>query len=212
MGTITAYLRRDNVDFAAVNRAALTYLPSLVRTWCAYGKMSGHEWIAINPTSGRPKPGSFSINTKTGRWADFATGDAGGDPVSLGGLHLRYAPGRSRAHPGSSAGAAAVTITYTYNDANGDYLGTITRNVDSSGEKTFRASRGFPSPRPLYGLIALPNGPPIQSSSVEGEKTADAASKIFPDYVCVTSPFGAKSAAKADWTPLSGARRDYLAG
>ena len=27
--------------------------------------------------------GSFKINLKTGRWADFATGDKGGDPVSL---------------------------------------------------------------------------------------------------------------------------------
>jgi len=28
-------------------------------------------------------PGSFSVNLRTGKWADFATGDAGGDPVSL---------------------------------------------------------------------------------------------------------------------------------
>ena len=27
--------------------------------------------------------GSFKINVVTGRWADFATGDKGGDPVSL---------------------------------------------------------------------------------------------------------------------------------
>ena len=38
---------------------------------------------------GRPKsesiwrPGSFSVNTRSGRWADFATGDRGGDVVSL---------------------------------------------------------------------------------------------------------------------------------
>ena len=29
------------------------------------------------------RPGSFSVNTRTGRWADFATGDRGGDVVSL---------------------------------------------------------------------------------------------------------------------------------
>ena len=28
-------------------------------------------------------PGSFSVNLETGRWADFSTGDRGGDPVSL---------------------------------------------------------------------------------------------------------------------------------
>jgi hypothetical protein len=27
--------------------------------------------------------GSFKVNLRTGRWADFATGDRGGDPVSL---------------------------------------------------------------------------------------------------------------------------------
>jgi hypothetical protein len=43
----------------------------------------GHEWVARNPTRADRKPGSFRVNLRTGRWADFATGDAGGDPVSL---------------------------------------------------------------------------------------------------------------------------------
>jgi hypothetical protein len=83
VGIITSYLRRDNVDFDAVNRAALTYLPSLVRTWAPDGKMCGHEWQALNPTRPDKNPGSFSINIRTGRWADFATGDKGGDVISL---------------------------------------------------------------------------------------------------------------------------------
>jgi hypothetical protein len=45
--------------------------------------MCGHEWQALNPTRPDKNLGSFSINIRTGRWADFATGDAGGDPVSL---------------------------------------------------------------------------------------------------------------------------------
>ena len=45
--------------------------------------MCGHEWVAKNPTRPDRNPGSFSINVRTGRWADFATGDKGGDPVSL---------------------------------------------------------------------------------------------------------------------------------
>ena len=83
MGIITSYLRRDNVDFGAINRAALPYLPSLVRAWCPGGKMCGHEWVAKNPTRPDRNPGSFSINVGTGRWADFATGDRGGDVISL---------------------------------------------------------------------------------------------------------------------------------
>jgi hypothetical protein len=43
----------------------------------------GSEWIALNPTRADRRLGSFKINLYTGRWADFATGDAGGDLVSL---------------------------------------------------------------------------------------------------------------------------------
>ena len=45
--------------------------------------MEGHEYVARNPTRADRRPGSFKINLRTGRWADFATGDKGGDPVSL---------------------------------------------------------------------------------------------------------------------------------
>ena len=35
------------------------------------------------PNARRPPARSFSVNMRTGRWADFATGDRGGDVVSL---------------------------------------------------------------------------------------------------------------------------------
>jgi hypothetical protein len=74
----------NRVDFAAVNRAALIHLPSLVRTWLPQGKRVGCEWKALNPTRPDKTPGSLSVNLKTGRWADFAVlGARGGDPVSL---------------------------------------------------------------------------------------------------------------------------------
>jgi hypothetical protein len=38
----------------------------------------------------------------------------------------------------------------------------------------------------------------------EGEKSADAAARLLPAYVSVTSPNGSKSAAKADWRALAG--------
>ena len=38
---------------------------------------------ARNPRRADRNPGSFRINTSTGRWADFATDDNGGDVVSL---------------------------------------------------------------------------------------------------------------------------------
>jgi hypothetical protein len=43
----------------------------------------GREHVARNPKRHDRQPGSFKVNVVTGRWADFATGDCGGDPVSL---------------------------------------------------------------------------------------------------------------------------------
>ncbi len=71
------------IDFAAVNRAALDVLPSLLHRWIPEGQVRGREYIARNPTRADRRPGSFSINLHTGKWADFATGDKGGDVVSL---------------------------------------------------------------------------------------------------------------------------------
>jgi hypothetical protein len=73
----------NNIDFTNINRAALGYLPSLVRTWLPDGRRQGDEWVALNPRRGDRRPGSFSVNLKTGKWADFAVGDRGGDVVSL---------------------------------------------------------------------------------------------------------------------------------
>jgi hypothetical protein len=72
----------SKVNFATV-RAALPFLPSLLRTWLPDGRRHGGEWVALNPKRNDRRPGSFSINLQTGRWADFATGDKGGDVVSL---------------------------------------------------------------------------------------------------------------------------------
>lgn len=69
------------VDFASVNRAALARLPDVLARLLPGGKRVGLEWHA---GSLRGEPGdSCRVNLRTGRWADFATGDKGGDPVSL---------------------------------------------------------------------------------------------------------------------------------
>jgi hypothetical protein len=85
MTRIANYLRGRNpcVDFDAVNRAALSHLPSLCLQWLPDGKRRGHEWVSLNPRRKDRHAGSFSVNLNTGRWADFAVGDKGGDVVSL---------------------------------------------------------------------------------------------------------------------------------
>lgn len=55
----------------------------LLRQLLPNGKIEKHEYVAINPTRSDKHLGSFRINILTGRWADFATGDKGGDLISL---------------------------------------------------------------------------------------------------------------------------------
>jgi hypothetical protein len=71
------------LDFDAINRAALPALPAILTRLVPGGKIIGDEYVARNPTRADRHVGSFKINVKSGRWADFATGDKGGDIVSL---------------------------------------------------------------------------------------------------------------------------------
>lgn len=81
------------LDFDRINDAALAVLPALVARWLPDGCRAGGEWVALNPRRADRKPGSFSVNLTTGKWGDFATGDRGGDVVSL----AAYLAGSSQA-------------------------------------------------------------------------------------------------------------------
>jgi hypothetical protein len=39
--------------------------------------------VALNPRRVDRSLGSFKVNRFNGKWCDFATGDKGGDPISL---------------------------------------------------------------------------------------------------------------------------------
>ena len=73
----------STLDFSRINAAALSALPALLDRWLPDGRKLGAEWVARNPTRADRRRGSFSVNMRTGRWADFATGDRGGDVISL---------------------------------------------------------------------------------------------------------------------------------
>ncbi|WP_174624944.1 DUF6371 domain-containing protein [Candidatus Methylobacter favarea] len=71
------------IDFDVINSAALNGFEGLLHQWLPDGKQAGAEYKARNPTRHDDHPGSFLINTQTGLWSDFATGDGGKDPISL---------------------------------------------------------------------------------------------------------------------------------
>jgi len=71
------------VDFERINSAGLSASVRVLAAFLPDGRLYGHEWTATNPTRSDHKRGSFKCNVVTGKWADFATGDRGGDLVSL---------------------------------------------------------------------------------------------------------------------------------
>lgn len=62
--------------------------------------------------------------------------------------------------------------------------------------------QGLTTPRPLNGLDRLAARPDAPVLVVEGEKKTAPAMDIFPEFVAVTSPNGAKAADRADWSPM----------
>ncbi|MEM7171263.1 MAG: hypothetical protein AAF530_13905 [Pseudomonadota bacterium] len=71
------------VDFKCINADALQRLPAIFNRWLPDGEYRGDEYVALNPKRQDRNLGSFSVNTKSGVWCDFATGDSGADIISL---------------------------------------------------------------------------------------------------------------------------------
>ena len=74
---------REALDFARINQAALAAFPAVLNRLLPRGKTVGRELVAFNPNRPDRNLGSFKINRHNGKWCDFATGDKGGDLVSL---------------------------------------------------------------------------------------------------------------------------------
>lgn len=71
------------IAFSRINSAALASAEIIMARWLPDGRREGVEWVALNPRRSDKRVGSFKINLRTGRWGDFATGDRGGDFISL---------------------------------------------------------------------------------------------------------------------------------
>lgn len=80
-------------SFAEVSRAALQAIDRVLSHWLPGGKRvdGGKEYTAPNPTRADKRAGSLKVNLVRGTWADFATGDKGGDLIDL----VRYLDGSS---------------------------------------------------------------------------------------------------------------------
>lgn len=70
-------------DFDNLRRELLIQARILLPQWLPSGKWEGDEWVALNPVRGDKSLGSFKVNSKTGNYADYATGDRGTNLLDL---------------------------------------------------------------------------------------------------------------------------------
>jgi putative DNA primase/helicase len=83
-------LNRPRLDFPAIARAALPHLPELCRRWLPGGRLVGRNWICGSLRGERGR--SCRVSLATGRWADFSTGETGGDAIDLCAAIHRLSP------------------------------------------------------------------------------------------------------------------------
>lgn len=127
-------------------------------------------------------------------------------------------PHGSKAAPKLHRGLGKPTAIWTYTDGGGHLLGYMCR-FDGPDGKEFRPLTlwrskadgaitwrwtSWATPRPLYRLQILAERPSAPVLVTEGEKACDAATRLLSAFAAVTNPNGAKSADKADWSPLRG--------
>src|SRR6516225_12403084 len=131
------------------------------------------------------------------------------------------APADAPAPPTTHPALGRPIQSWPYKDATGGVIGYVLRFDGADGKEfrpltLWRDSAGrlqwrwqsWPVKRPLYGLEELAERPSADVVVCEGEKSTDAARRLLPDFVVITSPNGSKSADKADWSPLRG--RDVI--
>ncbi|WP_313458273.1 DUF927 domain-containing protein [Pseudomonas sp.] len=72
-------------SFSEVKHASLKSINHVLSNWLPGGKRvdGGKEYTAPNPTRNDKHAGSLKISLTKGTWADFATGDKGGDLIDL---------------------------------------------------------------------------------------------------------------------------------
>ena len=75
--------RIDRDYFARVHEQALPFLPAILHRILPQGKTIEPEYVALTPHRVDAALGSFKINLRTGKWADFAVSASGGDVTSL---------------------------------------------------------------------------------------------------------------------------------
>ena len=150
-----------SIDFDAINARILSDYLGTLKQWLPNGKKIGAYWC-VGSLAGEEGE-SLKIHARKGAWSDFATGDKGGDPVSLYAAIHGIGQGEAAKRLGGTTQQAPVkkspepteteldpvldppedmpnpklpacSARYTYRNAAGNVLGFICR-IDTEGGK-----------------------------------------------------------------------------
>jgi putative DNA primase/helicase len=122
------------INFKALGDALLPMADALVQQWIPDGVQgSNNEYRAGSVRGGKGE--SFSVNLRTGKWSDFATGEAGVDLVSLYASAYDMTPG-----------AAAIELANAHGLA--DVAGIVMTGRTGHSAAPVRPVAPVPSPKP----------------------------------------------------------------
>ena len=223
--------QETGTPFKEVAVSLLQHVRPFLRAMFPEGEVRGSEYVVGN--LGGEKGKSLNVNLPTGVWKDFASGEGGGDLISLIAARDECPQHVARRlcetwlaeQPAVNLPAAADTDPQWYRDVRADhrweyqdeagrpicYVYRFTHPV--TGKKAIRPwspeTGRYEWPklnvRPLFNLpeILTTHGPVVV---VAGEKCADAISAL--GYTATTAMGGESTVAKADLSPLQD--RDVL--
>ena len=107
----------------------------------------------------------------------------------------------------SSKGIPVGCVVRCDKDINGDNVKSFAQFSYDWIKKRWQASWSGDE-KPLYNLQEITARPDVPVMIVEGEKTAEAAKLLFPEYVVTTSCMGSASPRSSNWSALAG--RDVI--
>lgn len=223
-------MSRASINFERLASELTARSHEFVPRWITGGKQRGNEYRAATINGGDGD--SFSINLLTGKWADFATNQTGGDLISLyAEIHnlSNYESAKvlaemigfqedltgSNTLPNLNHSMYGPPVAYwAYHNKKGLIVALVARYKDGDKKQftqwrfNFATQKWEPkaleSDRPLYNLHILDKYPSKKVLICEGEKAAVAAQKLVgEEYIATCWSSGSTAIAKTDFSPLN---------
>lgn len=206
------------MNFKSLAAELLSQSRNLLPEWLPGGSFIGKEYTCASIAGGHGTSLKFNVDKGIGQ--DFASDQKFGDMIDLYAKINNISQGEAYKRLGGQSDDfnfqhkeyGLPVSTWVYRDTEGNPLLMIAR-YNVGDDKQFIPwqqvngrwkAKALPAPRPLYGLELLKQRPEAPILIVEGEKTAEAARLIAPNFIVLTWPGGAKAWQKADWTPIYG--------